>query len=157
MTAKDHGLISTSPASSPLRKTTPIIYEKEIMAEVHARQQPNKVIPYLASPARAAQANLLVDELVRRFLMDFQRQNHRRCLRRSLQTQNRRRPARRPHPHECHQHPRVYMRSLATRQSNLALSKYVQRCGDDILKARCRIRPDHPRNGGHRAKRHRDH
>jgi methylmalonyl-CoA mutase len=65
----------------------------------------------------------LVDELVRRFLVDFP-ENHW-FLRGSIKRKTGGALFGRQNSYECHQQPRVYMRSLATRQSNLALSKYV--------------------------------
>jgi methylmalonyl-CoA mutase len=62
--------------------------------------------------------------LVRRFLRDFPRKGARRRLRRPVAAEDRRRAARRPHPHERgHVRTRVYMRSMATRQANVALSR----------------------------------
>ncbi len=49
---------------------------------------------------------------------------------------------------------RVYMRSLATRQSNLALSKHVKEAVD-VLKG-SRLRPDHPGDKRHRPERYGD-
>ncbi|KEO72469.1 methylmalonyl-CoA mutase family protein [Anditalea andensis] len=76
----------------------------------------------------------LVDELVRRFLLDFEDKNlaiisvdpSKRKTGGALLGDRIRMNA--------INHPRVYMRSLATRQSNLALSKYVQDAVD-IVKA----------------------
>ena len=68
----------------------------------------------------------LVDELVRRFLMDFE---DKRVAIISVDPSKRKTGGAllgdRIRMNAIH-HPRVYMRSLATRQSNLALSKYVQ-------------------------------
>ncbi len=62
--------------------------------------------PCSASPAPAAPASRsLVDELVRRFLADFPARTDRHPVGRPDQAQDRRRPARRPHPHERHRHP----------------------------------------------------
>jgi methylmalonyl-CoA mutase len=77
----------------------------------------------------------LVDELVRRFLLDFPKKTlaivsvdpSKRKTGGALLGDRIRMNAIR--------NPRVYMRSLATRQSNLALSKHVQEAVD-ILKAR---------------------
>jgi isobutyryl-CoA mutase len=61
----------------------------------------------------------LTDELVRRFCGSTRATRcDRRDLGRSVAPQDRRRAARRPHPHERHRPwPNVYMRSLATRDS----------------------------------------
>lgn len=76
----------------------------------------------------------LVDELIRRFLLDFEDKNigiisvdpsKRKTGGALLGDRIRMNSV---------NHPRVYMRSLATRQSNLALSKYVQ-SAVDVLKA----------------------
>jgi methylmalonyl-CoA mutase len=76
----------------------------------------------------------LVDELVRRFLLDFE-DKHIAII--SVDPSKRKTGGAllgdRIRMNAIH-HPRVYMRSLATRQSNLALSKYVQDAVD-IVKA----------------------
>lgn len=76
----------------------------------------------------------LVDELVRRFLMDFADKN---IAIISVDPSKRKTGGAllgdRIRMNAIH-HPRVYMRSLATRQSNLALSRYVQDAVD-IVKA----------------------
>jgi isobutyryl-CoA mutase len=76
----------------------------------------------------------LVDELVRRFLVDFSDKN---IAIISVDPSKRKTGGAllgdRIRMNAIH-HPRVYMRSLATRQSNLALSKYVQDAVD-IVKA----------------------
>ncbi|SMD44280.1 methylmalonyl-CoA mutase [Aquiflexum balticum DSM 16537] len=76
----------------------------------------------------------LVDELVRRFLYDFSYKN---IAIISVDPSKRKTGGAllgdRIRMNAIH-HPRVYMRSLATRQSNLALSKYVQDAVD-IVKA----------------------
>ncbi|EMS34997.1 Methylmalonyl-CoA mutase [Mariniradius saccharolyticus AK6] len=76
----------------------------------------------------------LVDELVRRFLMDFSDKN---IAIISVDPSKRKTGGAllgdRIRMNAIH-HPRVYMRSLATRQSNLALSKYVQDAVD-VVKA----------------------
>ena len=64
----------------------------------------------------------LIDELVRRFLLDFDDKTHRHPLRRPVQAQDRRRAARRPHPHE-RDRQRAGLHALAGHaQANLALS-----------------------------------
>ncbi|MFC0263942.1 methylmalonyl-CoA mutase family protein [Fontibacter flavus] len=76
----------------------------------------------------------LVDELVRRFLLDFKDKN---IAIVSVDPSKRKTGGAllgdRIRMNAIH-HPRVYMRSLATRQSNLALSKYVQDAVD-VVKA----------------------
>ena len=77
----------------------------------------------------------LVDELVRRFLMDFE---DKRVAIISVDPSKRKTGGAllgdRIRMNAIH-HPRVYMRSLATRQSNLALSKYVQDAVDTVKAA----------------------
>ena len=77
----------------------------------------------------------LVDELVRRFLMDFE---NKRVAIISVDPSKRKTGGAllgdRIRMNAIH-HPRVFMRSLATRQSNLALSKYVQDAVDTVKAA----------------------
>ncbi|WPR76810.1 methylmalonyl-CoA mutase family protein [Algoriphagus sp. NG3] len=77
----------------------------------------------------------LVDELVRRFLMDF---TDKTLAIISVDPSKRKTGGAllgdRIRMNAIH-HPRVYMRSLATRQSNLALSKYVQDAVDTVKAA----------------------
>ena len=77
----------------------------------------------------------LVDELVRRFLSDF---SEKRVAIISVDPSKRKTGGAllgdRIRMNAIH-HPRVYMRSLATRQSNLALSKYVQDAVDTVKAA----------------------
>jgi isobutyryl-CoA mutase len=77
----------------------------------------------------------LVDELVRRFLVDFE---EKRIAIISVDPSKRKTGGAllgdRIRMNAIH-HPRVYMRSLATRQSNLALSKYVQDAVDTVKAA----------------------
>jgi methylmalonyl-CoA mutase len=77
----------------------------------------------------------LVDELVRRFLMDFEAK---RVAIISVDPSKRKTGGAllgdRIRMNAIH-HPRVFMRSLATRQSNLALSKYVQDAVDTVKAA----------------------
>ncbi|WP_192350197.1 methylmalonyl-CoA mutase family protein [Algoriphagus sp. Y33] len=77
----------------------------------------------------------LVDELVRRFLMDFEDKT---LAIISVDPSKRKTGGAllgdRIRMNAIH-HPRVYMRSLATRQSNLALSRYVQDAVDTVKAA----------------------
>lgn len=77
----------------------------------------------------------LVDELVRRFIMDFEDKT---LAIISVDPSKRKTGGAllgdRIRMNAIH-HPRVYMRSLATRQSNLALSRYVQDAVDTVKAA----------------------
>ncbi len=100
--------------------------EVELMAAVGGAPA-GKIIPVLGiTGTGGAGKSSLVDELVRRFLADFSDKtiaivsvdpSRRRSGGALLGDRIRM---------NAIDHPRVYMRSLATRQSNLALSKYVQ-------------------------------
>jgi len=111
-------------------------HETELMAAVRAAAAKNgKVIPVLGiTGTGGAGKSSLVDELVRRYLADFTDKtiaivsvdpSRRRSGGALLGDRIRM---------NAIDDPRVYMRSLATRQSNLALSKYV-RHSIDICKA----------------------
>ena len=101
------------------------------VAEAGGRIAGDKVIPVLGiTGTGGAGKSSLVDELVRRFLADFQDKtiaivsvdpSRRRSGGALLGDRIRM---------NAIDHPRVYMRSLATRQSNLALSKYVRQSID---------------------------
>ena len=95
----------------------------------------SKKVPVLGiTGTGGAGKSSLVDELVRRFLIDFSDKN---IAIVSVDPSKRKTGGAllgdRIRMNSIH-HPRVYMRSLATRQSNLALSKYVKDAVD-ILKA----------------------
>ena len=91
----------------------------------------------LASPGQAgAGKSSMVDELVRRFLLDFPGQAHRPGERRSLQAKDRRGVARRPHPHERHSlgpgvhaflgHASIQPRLVAPRAGSLDILKAAE-------------------------------
>jgi methylmalonyl-CoA mutase len=94
------------------------------------------VVPVLGiTGTGGAGKSSLVDELVRRFLMDFE---DKRVAIISVDPSKRKTGGAllgdRIRMNAIH-HPRVFMRSLATRQSNLALSKYVQDAVDTVKAA----------------------
>jgi isobutyryl-CoA mutase len=111
----------------------PGLYELEIEPRLEALQQ--RVPPVLGiTGTGGAGKSSMIDELVRRFLLDFPEKTigiisvdpSKRKTGGALLGDRIRMNA--------IDNPRVYMRSLATRQSNLALSKYVH-AAVDILKA----------------------
>jgi methylmalonyl-CoA mutase len=105
-----------------------------IMAKVHEMAAKNQVPVLGITGTGGAGKSSLVDELVRRFLIDFKDKNiaivsvdpSKRKTGGALLGDRIRM--------NSIKNPRVYMRSLATRQSNLALSKYVLEA-TQILKA----------------------
>ncbi len=130
-----------------IAENNPELYEKEIAPivrpnPVRAAQSPEQgsgVPPVLGiTGTGGAGKSSLVDELIRRFLLDFPDKNlaivsvdpSKRKTGGALLGDRIRMNALNPELAKG----RVYMRSLATRQSNLALSKYVH-AAIDILKA----------------------
>ena len=108
-----------------------------------------------ASPAPAAPGkSSLVDELVRRFLLDYPDAHARRPLRRSVEAQDRRRAARRPHPHERDRRP-ARVHALARDAPGEPRAVEARAAGDRRLQGRG-VRPDHRRDQRHRPVRHRD-
>ncbi|MDX1941670.1 MAG: methylmalonyl-CoA mutase family protein [Saprospiraceae bacterium] len=115
----------------------PELFEKEIKPYLTPNAQTSKLLntPVLGiTGTGGAGKSSLVDELIRRFLLDFEDKtiaiisvdpSKRKTGGALLGDRIRMNSV---------NHPRVYMRSLATRQSNLALSKHVQ-SAVDILKA----------------------
>ncbi|WOK08811.1 methylmalonyl-CoA mutase family protein [Imperialibacter roseus] len=107
---------------------------KPILDKVDAEAAKSKVPVLGITGTGGAGKSSLVDELVRRFLVDFH-DKHIGVV--SVDPSKRKTGGAllgdRIRMNAIH-HPRVYMRSLATRQSNLALSKHVQEAVN-ILKA----------------------
>jgi methylmalonyl-CoA mutase len=107
---------------------------KSVLEEIRKAASLSKAPVLGITGTGGAGKSSLVDELVRRFLIDFNNKNiaiisvdpSKRKTGGALLGDRIRMNA--------INHPRVYMRSLATRQSNLALSKYVQDAVD-IVKA----------------------
>ncbi|MBX2892430.1 MAG: methylmalonyl-CoA mutase family protein [Saprospiraceae bacterium] len=118
-----------------IAENNPDFYEKEIASQLQTPNSKLQTPPVLGvTGTGGAGKSSLVDELVRRFLLDFQDKTiaivsvdpSKRKTGGALLGDRIRMNA--------INNPRVYMRSLATRQSNLALSKYVH-AAVDILKA----------------------
>ena len=108
---------------------------KETLGQIRA-QGSQKTTPVLGiTGTGGAGKSSLVDELVRRFLMDFEDKT---LAIISVDPSKRKTGGAllgdRIRMNAIH-HPRVFMRSLATRQSNLALSKYVQDAVDTVKSA----------------------
>ncbi|MGY6743431.1 MAG: methylmalonyl-CoA mutase family protein [Cecembia sp.] len=107
---------------------------KSVLEEVRKVSASSKTPVLGITGTGGAGKSSLVDELVRRFLLDFKDKN---IAIISVDPSKRKTGGAllgdRIRMNSIN-HPRVYMRSLATRQSNLALSKYVQDAVD-IVKA----------------------
>ena len=107
---------------------------KALLQEIREKSSENKTPVLGITGTGGAGKSSLVDELVRRFLLDFSDKN---IAIISVDPSKRKTGGAllgdRIRMNSIH-HPRVYMRSLATRQSNLALSRYVQDAVD-IVKA----------------------
>ncbi len=116
-----------------IAENNPDFYEKEIGPRLHPAPEGTGIVLGITGTGGAGKSSL-VDELVRRFLLDFTDKTvaiisvdpSKRKTGGALLGDRIRMNA--------INNPRVYMRSLATRQSNLALSKYVQ-SAVQILKA----------------------
>lgn len=115
-----------------IAENSPELFEKEISPKLQSLNKPAPILGITGTGG--AGKSSMVDELVRRFLLDFEDKTlaivsvdpSKRKTGGALLGDRIRMNA--------INSPRVYMRSLATRQSNLALSKYVK-SAVDILKA----------------------
>ncbi len=108
---------------------------KKLLEEVRSASADSKTPVLGITGTGGAGKSSLVDELVRRFLMDFEDKT---LAIISVDPSKRKTGGAllgdRIRMNSIH-HPRVFMRSLATRQSNLALSKYVQDAVDTVKAA----------------------
>ncbi len=117
-----------------IAENNPALYEKEIAPKLNTAKD-TQTPPVLGITGTGGSGkSSMVDELVRRFLFDFPTKN---IAIVSVDPSKRKTGGAllgdRIRMNSIN-HPRVYMRSLATRQSNLALSKYVH-AAVDILKS----------------------
>jgi isobutyryl-CoA mutase len=137
LNVNDHGAIARliSAAENHPEKHESILQKIHQRAKNHGLEGADKVIPVLGiTGTGGAGKSSMVDEIVRRFLIDFPDKHiglisvdpSKRKTGGALLGDRIRMNA--------INHPRVYMRSLATRQSNLALSKHVAEAVS-ILKA----------------------
>jgi len=107
---------------------------KSLLAEVRKLAEKSQAPVLGITGTGGAGKSSLVDELVRRFLIDF-KDKHMAII--SVDPSKRKTGGALLGDRirmNAINHPRIYMRSLATRQSNLALSKYVQDAVD-VVKA----------------------
>ncbi|GAB2500167.1 methylmalonyl-CoA mutase family protein [Algoriphagus taiwanensis] len=106
-----------------------------LLEQVRKESQSNNTPVLGITGTGGAGKSSLVDELVRRFILDFEDKNMAII---SVDPSKRKTGGAllgdRIRMNSIH-HPRVFMRSLATRQSNLALSKYVQDAVDTVKAA----------------------
>jgi methylmalonyl-CoA mutase len=108
---------------------------KKLLEEVRSKSKASKTPVLGITGTGGAGKSSLVDELVRRFVLDFEDKT---LAIISVDPSKRKTGGAllgdRIRMNAIH-HPRVFMRSLATRQSNLALSRYVQDAVDTVKAA----------------------